>query len=132
MFPAFHGVFQFYLESSLPRSGTGNYKMTDLIFKINKTKQNKKAGEIGRRSHYVTLPWWYNFWVSTKRLVLQIWRPRQSLRSHLSSLRRRNRLIGEGTTTILSTHFELFEYLIRSLRCHYGDGNGNGNGNENV
>ena len=26
MFPAFHGVFQFYLESNLPRSGTGNYK----------------------------------------------------------------------------------------------------------
>ena len=49
MFPAFHGVFQFQLESNLPRSGTGNYKMTDLIFKINKTKQNKKASEIGRR-----------------------------------------------------------------------------------
>ena len=68
----------------------------------------KKASEIGRRSHYVTLPWQQNFWVST--------RPRQSLRSHLSSLLRRNRLIGERTTTILSTHFELFEYSNKEFK----------------
>ena len=115
MFPAFHGVFQFYLESNLPRSGTGNYKMTDLIFKINKTKQNKKASEIGRRSHCVTLHG-SKISGSQQTVVLQMWRPRQSLRSHLSSLMRRNRLIGERTTTILSTHFELFEYSNKEFK----------------
>ena len=39
-----------------------------------------------------------------------------SLRSRLSSLMRRNRLIGERTTTILSTNFELFEYSNKEFK----------------
>ena len=35
---------------------------------------------------------------------------------HLSSLMRRNRLIGEKTTTILSTHFELLEYSNKEFK----------------